>query len=68
MVVVVNGSEKEIGEPETISQFVSGLGLNQERLAVEVNGMIVRRTDWATTLLGEGDKIEVVHFVGGGNC
>jgi thiamine biosynthesis protein ThiS len=42
------------------------LGFAVQRVAAELNGMVVRRGQWAETLLNEGDKIEIVHFVGGG--
>ncbi|HSF23872.1 MAG TPA: sulfur carrier protein ThiS [Blastocatellia bacterium] len=46
--------------------LLDGLGLKPERLAVEVNQRIVRRADWTSTTLADGDKVEIVHFVGGG--
>jgi thiamine biosynthesis protein ThiS len=64
--ITVNGDEKETTDGITISDLIIALGLKPERLAIEVNRKIVRRADWPSTTLSEGDKVEVVHFVGGG--
>ena len=57
---------REVAHKIQISDLINELGLKAERLAVEVNGRIVRRADWPSTTLSEGDKVEIVHFVGGG--
>jgi thiamine biosynthesis protein ThiS len=62
----VNGEEVRLAEGIHIAELLDRLGLKPERLAVEVNQRIVRRSDWTSTALGEGDKVEIVHFVGGG--
>ena len=49
-----------------MDDLVSELSLPQARIAVELNHKIVRRTEWAETSLNDGDRIEIVHFVGGG--
>jgi thiamine biosynthesis protein ThiS len=64
--IVVNGNNTEIGEGSVITDVVHSIGLNTDRIAVELNKKIVRRTDWGSTTLSEGDKVEIVHFVGGG--
>ena len=66
MRVILNGDEREFPDALTLAQLVEQLGMKADRLAVELNRQIVRREQWATTQLHEGDKIEVVHFVGGG--
>ena len=55
-----------MAEGIAISELIDELGLKAERLAVEVNRRIVRRAEWPSTTLREGDKVEIVHFVGGG--
>lgn len=50
----------------TLEQLISELGLKGDRVAVEHNGEIVPRAQWADTPLSEGDRLEMVHFVGGG--
>ena len=66
MIVVVNGENTETAEGVALDGLIDMLGLKPERLAVEVNRRIIRRADWASTTLGEGDRVEIVHFVGGG--
>lgn len=65
MNVTVNGEQKEI-EGGTVFDLIGALGLKPERLAIELNRRIIRRAEWDSTNLSEGDKIEIVHFVGGG--
>jgi thiamine biosynthesis protein ThiS len=64
--VIVNGEEREIGDGATVSDLLRLLAHAPERVAVELNREVVRRALWAETALGEGDRVEVVHFVGGG--
>jgi len=64
--IVVNGNKTDIGEGSVITDLVQSIGLNTDRIAVELNKKIVRRADWGSTTLAEGDKVEIVHFVGGG--
>ena len=67
--VVLNGQPRSfatLSQAPSLEQLVAELGLKGDRVAVEHNGMIVPRTSWPETLLGAGDRLEVVHFVGGG--
>ena len=66
MRIKLNGEPKELGEATTLAGLVEELSLVPERLAVELNGEVVRRADWPSVVLSEGDRVEVVHFVGGG--
>lgn len=66
MTILVNGEEKELVEGLTVAQLIEALALKPERLAVELNRKIVRRAQWGSTSLSDGDKVEIVHFVGGG--
>ncbi len=66
MTIVVNGNRTDIAEGSGISDLIKSLGLDTERVAVELNKRIVRRADWGSTTISEGDKVEIVHFVGGG--
>lgn len=67
MRVVVNGQGREIEDGATVAQLVRQLCVAPERVAVELNREVVRRALWAETKLSEGDRLEVVHFVGGGH-
>jgi thiamine biosynthesis protein ThiS len=66
MNILLNGEPKEIPANLAVAGLISELGLTPERLAIEVNRRIIRRADWPSTTLAEGDKVEIVHFVGGG--
>jgi thiamine biosynthesis protein ThiS len=64
--IIVNGDETHIAEGSVISDLIASLDLNPQRLAVELNRRIIRRADWDSTTVLEGDRVEIVHFVGGG--
>ena len=66
MRIQVNGEFRELESPLSIQDLIALLGLRQERLAIELNGAVVRRIDWPQTVLSANDRIEIVHFVGGG--
>ena len=66
MRVEVNGEAQELDEGATLQTLVEQLALAPERLAVEHNREVVRRSDWPALRLSEGDRVEIVHFVGGG--
>jgi sulfur carrier protein len=71
LIVILNGRSEqfdELDEGATLSQAIDLLGLKADRVAVERNGEIVGRALWATVELSSGDKLEVVHFVGGGTA
>ena len=68
MKLVINGEERSFGDDLTLSSLVGQLGLKADRVAIELNQKIVRRDDWSATTLHEGDRLEVVHFVGGGSA
>jgi thiamine biosynthesis protein ThiS len=63
---MINGEERSFGDGLTLAALVEQLGVKPDRVAVELNHNIVRRDSWAETTLHEGDRLEVVHFVGGG--
>lgn len=52
----------------TLDQVIVELGLKADRIAVEHNGEIVARSEWSLTVVQTGDRLEIVHFVGGGGC
>jgi thiamine biosynthesis protein ThiS len=62
----LNGEKKDFEEGTTLLGLIEQLSLAPERLAVEHNREVVRRTDWAGVRLSDGDRVEIVHFVGGG--
>lgn len=66
MKIFVNGEERETATGVSLSELVGSLSLAGERIAVELNRNVVRRRDWDETPVNDGDRIEIVHFVGGG--
>ena len=64
--VEVNGEAREVSDEATVMALLESLGLGATLVAVERNGEIVPRAQHAATRLARGDKLEVVHFVGGG--
>jgi len=66
LLVTVNEEAREVAAGTTLAGLVEQLALAPERLAVEHNRRVVPRADWPRVELSEGDRVEVVHFVGGG--
>ncbi len=66
MVITINGETKEIGQEVNLSDLLKFFALPQERIAVELNKEVVRKKDWENICVKDDDKIEIVHFVGGG--
>lgn len=66
MELTINGNGREFSSPLTLSELVQQLGMKSDRVAVELNLEIVPRDRWAVTALNPGDRLEIVHFVGGG--
>ena len=66
MKLQINGESRDFPDGLTLAGLVEHLGIKPDRVAVELNLTIVPRPNWADTRLKEGDKLEIVHFVGGG--
>lgn len=69
LTIQLNGQPRtfsELGSPTDLASLIITLGLKGDRIAVEHNGDIVSRSAWDQALVSEGDRLEIVHFVGGG--
>ncbi len=66
MEIVVNGEQRQVPDSYTAAQLVEAMGLSGQRVAMEVNLEIVPRSTYDSHALQPGDRIEVVHAVGGG--
>lgn len=66
MKVFINGETREIQGETNLSELLKQLSLPSERIAIELNKEVARRRDWENIQIKDGDKIEIVHFVGGG--
>ena len=68
MKLVVNGKETDSGESLTVSQLLIEQEVKMpEMVSVEVNGQILKRSEFDNTTLNKGDKVEFLYFMGGGN-
>ena len=66
MKVFVNADEKDFDPETSLADLITQLDLPAPRIAIELNREVVRRSDWGSTMLKDDDRIEIVHFVGGG--
>lgn len=67
MTLQINGESRDFADGITLAGLVAQLGSKPDRVAVELNLEIVSRDKWQDTILRNGDRLEIVHFVGGGN-
>ncbi|WP_456449516.1 sulfur carrier protein ThiS [Hydrogenimonas sp.] len=66
MKLIVNGEEKSFDEGVTLAQVIEKLGIADKVIAAAVNMEVVKKEKWSSFVPKEGDKIELLHFVGGG--
>lgn len=66
MQIQINGETKDFVDGLTLLELINQIEMPAQRIAVELNREVVRRSEWDKTLLNDGDKVEIVHFVGGG--
>ncbi len=70
LTIVLNGQARTfdtLQSSSSLENLIQELGLKSDRVAVEHNGEIVPRSSWSADPINEGDRLELVHFVGGGN-
>jgi thiamine biosynthesis protein ThiS len=65
MILLINGEERNCAAA-SLDLLLEEMGMKGDRVAVELNREIVPRANWQTTALKDGDRLEIVHFVGGG--
>lgn len=68
MKLVINGEDQNFEQPLTLAVLIETLGMKADRVAIELNREIAPRDRWTATQLSEGDHLEIVQFVGGGNA
>jgi sulfur carrier protein len=66
MRIMLNGEPHEMPETVSIGTLLASLGIDGRRVAVERNLTVVRRAEYATEMVADGDEVEIVNFVGGG--
>ena len=65
--IQINGEQREFAQSSIVlSELIEQLSLAPQRIAIELNKEIIRRDDWANTNISDGDRVEIVQFVGGG--
>jgi len=62
----INGETREIAAGANARELLKILGITEERVALEINRKIIRRAEWDSTPIADGDRVEIVRFVGGG--
>ena len=67
MKLIINGEDREFSSNLNVASLLEQLGMKPDRVAVELNRDLVPRDRWSSTQLANGDKLEIVHFVGGGS-
>ncbi len=67
MIVIVNGEERTLDQPKSVETFLTEIGIDPKKVAVERNLEIVPKSQFSDINVGDGDKLEIVHFIGGGS-
>lgn len=66
MQILINGETRTIDAEINLLQLLEDFELPTERIAIELNKNVIRKKDWETIKVSDADKIEIIHFVGGG--
>ena len=64
--IQLNGSSYEINNETNLNQLLNKLKIQKNKVAIEVNGVIVEKNKYPKVILNKGDEVEIVHFIGGG--
>jgi len=64
--IQLNGNPYEINTETNLNQLLNKLKIQKTKVAIEVNGVIVEKNKYPKVILNKGDKVEIVHFIGGG--
>jgi thiamine biosynthesis protein ThiS len=66
MTIILNGDPVEVAGPLTLTALLAQLGVDSRRVAVEHNLNVIKRAQYDSTQIADGDQVEIVNFVGGG--
>jgi sulfur carrier protein len=66
--ITLNGEPHNLDGPLTVTQLLASLDVDARRVAVELNLVVLKRAAFETTIVRDGDEVEIVNFVGGGDC
>ena len=64
--IKLNGNPYEINTETNLNQLLNKLKIQKTKVAIEVNGVIIEKNKYLKVILNKGDKVEIVHFIGGG--
>jgi thiamine biosynthesis protein ThiS len=64
--IQINGAYEEVSNGLRLSELIIRMKLRADQIAIELNQQVVRRSAWQSTILQPDDRVEIVHFVGGG--
>jgi len=64
--IILNGEKRTVPDGLTVANLIEYLNIVPDRIAVEFNSQILKRLNWEKKQVSDGDKLEIVHFVGGG--
>ena len=64
--IQLNGNPYEISTETNLNQLLNKLKIQKTKVAIEINGVIVEKNKYPKVVLNKGDKVEIVHFIGGG--
>jgi len=64
--IQLNGNPYEINTETNLNQLLNKLKIQKTKVAIELNGVIVEKNKYPQVILNKGDKVEIVHFIGGG--
>ena len=64
--IQLNGNSYEINKGTNLDQLLNKLKIKKNKVAIEVNGNIIERKKYSNLILNKDDKVEIVHFIGGG--
>lgn len=66
MTILLNGEPHALSGPMAVTELLTSLDIDPRRVAVELNLVVLKRATFETTIVQEGDQVEIVNFVGGG--
>jgi len=64
--IQLNGNSYELNTKTNLNQLLNKLKIRKNKVAIEINGSIVSKNNYPKVILNKGDKVEIVHFIGGG--
>ena len=66
MTIILNGDKRELAAPVSVSELLQQLEIDERRVAVELNLTVVKKAAYHSSVIKDGDEVEIVNFVGGG--